>query len=486
MGVDWDKNNLLRNYSFNILTQFGAALVSFFIVWTITRYSGTEVLAITVAVTAGSQAVVLFSNWTSIAVMRLGGEEFLKTQKISFIFSAKVAILICNIAVLILFYPLWSGFLIRLLKIPEVAGPYLLCQFVLMSFIAHFTSGFQAVKLLRIQGLLLLTEKGISLLIILAFSLFFGATWQNFMLAYLTAAAVVIIIAIALIRKFYSFHIEWKYVKQVLRFSFPLLPYGITAFLTTSYLDTFFISNYLEKNDLGVYSVAYQFYGFWMQLPTILGGLMMPMFISYIVRDHLDVIEKYLKESMHIILLIWALFSAILAFSLCIIIPLAFGIKHPQLNSILIIFILGTTFSVPNFIGFAPYTLARKVIFFAFPLAIITAGVNFLGNYFLIPRYGLIGSTYSSILATIAGFISSYLFMVYYFKVNTIRSVVSLGPSLLGILLCFWTSNILIILVSVLLFASILLFLYWNNFTPIIGFVKNNLGIRVKTENEVR
>jgi O-antigen/teichoic acid export membrane protein len=304
------------------------------------------------------------------------------------------------------------------------------------------------------------------------------------MLAYITAAAVVVIISMSLIRRYYSFRIEKKYVKQVLRFSLPLLPYGITAFLASSYLDTFFISHYLEKSDLGVYSVAYQFYGFWMQLPTILGGLMMPMFITYFVRGQMQAIDNYLKESMHIILLVWTLLSAILAYALCIIIPVAFGIKHPQLNSILIIFILGTTFAFPNFIGFAPYTLARKIIFFAFPLAIVTSGVNFLGNYLLIPKYGLLGSTYSSILSILAGFTASYFFMKIYFKINTIRSVISLFPALLGILLCFWTSNIFIILSSVLFFASLLLFLYRNNFASITGFVKNNLRVWPKKENE--
>ncbi len=485
MEISWDKTNLFKNYLFNIFTQFGAALVSFLIVWTITRYSGTEVLAITVAVTAGSQAVLLFCNWTSIAVMRLGGEEFLKTQKVTFIFSARAVILVCNIAVIILLYPLWSSYLIRLLKIPEIAGPYLLCQFILMSLIAHFTGGFQAVKLLRVQGLLLLLEKGLSLLIILGVYFFSLVTWQNIMLAYLLAASTVVIVGFSVIRRYYSFKVEKKYFKQVLFFSLPLLPYGLTAFLSSSYLDAFFISNYLEKNDLGVYSVAYQFYGFWMQLPTILGGLMMPMFMTYIVRDHLHIVEKYLKESMHIVLLVWTALSSILAFALCMIIPEVFGIKHPQLNSILIIFILGSAFSLPNFIGFAPYTLSRKVVLFAFPLAIITSGSNFIGNYILIPRYGLIGSTYSSVLSTMTGFIGSYFFMLYYFKVNTNRSAVSLIPALSGVVLCFWISNIWIILLSVLLSVILFLFLYRNNFISVVKAIKNNLPGRSKPTSEI-
>jgi len=478
LGIEWDKNNLLNNYLFNILTQFGAALVSFFIVWTITRYSGTEILAVTVAVTAGSQAAVLFCNWTSIAVIRLGGEEYINTHGISFIFSARTVILLFNIAALILLYPLWNNFLTSLLKIPGDTGPYLLCQFVLMSILSHFTAGLQAVKLLRLQGVLLLLEKGISLVIILLVYFFFNISWQNIMVAYLIAVAVSCICSFFLLRKYFLFRIERKHLKQVLYFSFPLLPYGITAFLSTNYLDTFFISNYLERNDLGIYSVAYQFYGVWSQLPTILGGLMMPMFLSYLVRNHLHVVERFLKESMHIVVLIWTMLSAILAFALCIIIPEAFNINHPQLNSILIIFILGTAFLIPNFIGFNPYILARKVVFFAFPLTIITAGLNLLGNFLLIPKYGLIGSTYSTILSMLTGFIATYFFLTYYFRVNAIRCVMSLAPALLGILLCFWISNILVILGSVLFSALLLLFLYRNNFESVIGFLKNSLHTR--------
>lgn len=472
VSVDWDKNNLLRNYVFNISTQFISALISFLVIWSITRYAGTEVLAIVVAVTAGSQTILLFCNWTSIALLRLGTEEFIKTEKITYIYSARFILFIFNVLVLILLYPFWSSYLITILKLPSAATPYLLVQFIIISILAHFTAGFQAVKLLRMQGILLVVEKSISLIGIGLIYFFFTMNWENIIVAYLIASTVVVIASFFRLNKYYVFKAEKKYIRKVLLFSLPLLPYALTTFLTTNYLDAFFISNYLEKNDLGVYSVAYQFYGFWMQLPTILGGLMMPMFISYIVKNHEHVLEKFLKESMHIALLIWTFISSILSFILCIIIPQLFGIHHMQLNSILTIFILGTSFAFPNFIGFAPYTLAKKVVFFALPLAIVTAGFNFLGNYILIPKYGLVGSTYSSILSLLAGFSISYLFMSVYFKISVTRSLVSLLPASLGILLCFWTSSLLIIMTCVLSGVIILLFIYRQNLMSVLEFIK--------------
>ena len=477
-GANWDKDNLVKNYAINIFTQFGSALVAFFIVWIISRYKGTEVLSITVAVTAGSQAILLFSNWTAIAVLRLGTEEFIKTKKISYIFSARTVVLIFNLILLFIFYPVWSDYLLNLLRLSVNAGPFLLLQFTLLSIVAHFTAGFQAVKLLRMQGILLLADKCFSLLLILCFYFFYQLTWETIITAYLISSSIIVILSLYFLSNYISFRIEKEQIIRVLGFAFPLLPYTLTAFFTTNYLDAFFISKYLEKNDLGVYSITYQFYGFWLQLPTILGGLILPMFISYIIQEKLSLIEGYLKNQLHVLILVWTFCSTIIVFLLCTIIPMAFNIRHVQLNNIIFIFVIGTAFALPNLIGYSPYMLSKKIVFFSFPLALITAGTNFIGNYYLIPQYGLVGSAYSTILSMATSFIFSYFFIFYYFTLNTVKSTIALLPAAASILLCLYSVNIFLLLLITGIVTALLLFVYKNDVASIVKFAKERLNFK--------
>ena len=127
--------------------------------------------------------------------------------------------------------------------------------------------------------------------------------------------------------------------------------------------------------------------------------------------------------------------------------------------------------------------MAKKIVFFSFPLAIITAGTNFFGNRFLIERFGLVGSTYASVLSMAAGFFAFFLFMQFYFKVNTSRTLLAMLPAAAGILLFFYNVPWLVVLAISFGLSAGLIGLFWKDFMELLPFVKNVLLKRSRIGN---
>ncbi len=79
----WDIRNAAGNYTALIVYQAGISIFSFAAVWLITRSLGSEGYGGIVAVIAASQVAQVAVNWTSIAVVRYGVDEFIETSAIA-------------------------------------------------------------------------------------------------------------------------------------------------------------------------------------------------------------------------------------------------------------------------------------------------------------------------------------------------------------------------------------------------------------------
>ena len=86
-------------------------------------------------------------------------------------------------------------------------------------------------------------------------------------------------------------------IKKLLRFSVPLIPYSLIGYFSTNYLDAIFISQYLTKADLGIYSVAYQMNGILMQFPLLAGSLLLPLFVTLETGGDSGRVKSYMQGS---------------------------------------------------------------------------------------------------------------------------------------------------------------------------------------------
>ncbi len=397
----WDLRNAFRNYSTLVASQVAVAIFSFTSVWLITRNLGADGYGGVVAVLAASQIAQIFVNWTGISLVRFGVEEFVASGSISNSFWARTAILFPNTVVMLLTGFLWLPLLASALILPPDAIPLIALHFLATAFSIHINNSLQAAKLPRLQGVLLAAER---LMIFAELCVLIGLgrlNWRTAVASYILAPVLTAIIGIVAVRGVFSWRITIRLesIKKLLRFSVPLIPYSLIGYFSTNYLDAIFISQYLDRADLGVYSVAYQINGVLMQFPLLASTLLMPLFVSLRAGGKEDRVTTYMEDLVPLLTFIGGLGGIFAAMALKFIIPLFFGAQVQGSVIIFWILISSAVFAIPTIIGFSPYTNAISATYVASLLAVISSVVNLAANYFLIPIYGLKGCAWATVLA---------------------------------------------------------------------------------------
>ncbi|NJM51937.1 MAG: hypothetical protein HC846_00275 [Blastocatellia bacterium] len=193
--------------------------------------------------------------------------------------------------------------------------------------------------------------------------------------------------------------------RKLLKFSVPLIPFSLIGYFSTSYLDAIFISQYLDKTELGIYSVAYQINGILMQFPVLAGSLLMPLFVTLQGNKQDETIKKYIADVLPLITLFWGLACVLVAILGEFFIPTIFGNAVVKSSEILWILVLSSAIAAPSLFGYVPFINSVSATYIGTLMAIVSAFVNILANYFLIPRYGIVGCAWATVLAYFATFI---------------------------------------------------------------------------------
>lgn len=400
-AAGWDLKNALLNYSTLVGAQIAVALFSFASVWLVTRYLGTEGYGGVVAVIAASQVVQIFVNWTAISLARYGVEEFVETGQISDSFWARTAVFVPNTLFLLITGAMWLPLLSGWLKLPPEAIWMVAAHFGVTAVWLHIQNAMQAAKLPRLQGIMLAIERVLIFLCLAGLIVAGRLDGMSAVAAYIAAPAFMAVAGMFAIRRTFSWRIRVRSasIKKMLAFSVPLIPYSLIGYFSTNYLDAIFISQYLTKADLGVYSVAYQMNGILLQFPLLAGSLLLPLFVTLRASGKADRVTTYMEDLLPLLTFAGGMVGIFAALVLKYFIPLVFG---PQVEQSVIIFwilISSAVFSIPTIIGFAPFTNALSATYIASLLALVASAVNLAANYFLIPRYGLKGCAWATVLA---------------------------------------------------------------------------------------
>jgi O-antigen/teichoic acid export membrane protein len=462
--AQWDARNIFKNYFVVAGTQIGGAIFSLATVWLATRLYGTDGYGSIVAIIAGSQAVQLLTNWTNVALARYGVQEFVETGKISKVFWARTVIFSPNLILVASTCPLWIYWLLALLRLPTAAVSLIILHFIFSVVWLHFQQALQAVKMPRLQGLLIFLERGVIFLFVLFFGFFFKLPWLYAFYAFILSSFIMSVIAWWHIRNMISWKmaVDKDWMKRILAFSVPLIPYSITSFFCTSYLDAFFITKYLSKSELGIYTVAYQINSLLLQFLILVGSLLMPMFVTLRAKAQHHHINQYLESVLPLITLAWGLVIPFFAISVGYFIPMIFGTQFSNLESVVWVFMLGTTFSLPSVIGYSPFATAASAVYISFPLALITASVNVLGNFILIPKWGLVGSSWSTSISAVAGMASIVLLIRWRFAFKISLLFQAILPTFVGLLSFLMIDNRLIASLLISIFTACIILLNFN------------------------
>ncbi|MEK6281563.1 MAG: oligosaccharide flippase family protein [Acidobacteriota bacterium] len=457
----WDVRHGSKNYAALVGAQIASGVLSFAAVWLATHLLGPTGYGGVVAIIAASQAIgQLGVNWTAVSLSRYGVEEFVETGHVAKAFWTRFWIFLPNVILILATSPLWLPWLVSLLKLPSQASPIVLSLFLASALWIHVQQALQGAKLMRLQASLLTFERLLVLLIILACALTGKASFLNLALAYILAPIGACLAGLWRLRNliFPVVGIDRALLKRMLTFSLPILPASFVGYMSSNYLDAFFITHYLSGAHLGVYSVAYQLTGTGLQLPLLVGSVLLPLFVTLQVEGQFDRAERFMHNALPLLTLLWGTACALAAAVGSYFLPLIFGEQFSGLGALLWPLMAAAALAGPTLMGYAPFSNSKSVTYIAMLGAIASALVNVVLNYLLIPTFGLMGCAW----ATTAAYGVNTLVVVVLVHKRLLSgrpwTIQAVSPIVVGSMLAsFYSVNLMALAVTLLLSVALML-----------------------------
>ena len=406
---NWDIKNAPRNYISIVGFQVGSALFSFASVLLITRYLGSEGYGGIIATIAASQVAQVMVNWTSMSVVRFGVDEFIESEKIARTFWTRLIVLTVNLFLVILFANIWFPPLASWLKLPPESFSLVVLHFAVTAVWIHIQMSLQGAKMPGTQGLLQMLERVVifgSLLVLLINDRF---EFFGIVACYIFAPAVMLAAGLVPLRTYFlaKFTFDHQFIKKIIAYSIPLLPFALVGYFAGGYVDAIFVSNFLSTSDLGLYSVATQLNGIALQLPTLTSSLLLPLLVTLNREGQTEKTYGYFQNLLPSLTLAWGLICVAVSLAAYFTIPFLFG-EH-FFASVLPFWILmvAAAVSLPALAGYFPLAHSISATYIIMFGALVAAIVNIAANFLLIPRYGLLGCAWATVLSYVVNVILS-------------------------------------------------------------------------------
>lgn len=354
------------------------------------------------AIIAASQAIgQLAVNWTSASLARYAVEEFVETGNIARPFWTRFWFFLPNTVLVLVTSPFWLPALSSLLKLSPQTYLFVLAHFLTNALWTHVQQGLQGAKLMRLQGSLLTVERVIVFLIILACAISNRGSFLTIALAYILAPLGASIAGFWALRRFIFpvSGLDRDLLRRMLKFSLPILPASLLGYMSTNYLDAFFITHYLSGAHLGVYAVVYLISGTSLQLPLLLGTILIPLFITLQIDGTDDRARRFMLNGLPLLTLLWGIACSCIAAVGTYIFPQIFGDQFREMGKLLWPLMAAAALAGPLLMGYAPYSHSKSVTYIAMLAAFSSALVNVMLNILLIPRFGLVGCAWATTIA---------------------------------------------------------------------------------------
>lgn len=397
----WDIRNAPRNYFWLIVFQAGSAVFSFAAVWLITRHLGSEGYGGVVAVIAASQIAQVFVNWTGVAVIRFGVDEFVETQSIARTFWSRAFVLTANLGIVAAAAPYWYDAIADWLRLSHQELVLVILHLAATTFWVHLQMSMQAAKRLREQGFLQMLERllifaGLLLLVFVS-----ALDLRSAITFYIAAPFLMAFIGLFNLRRvvFQKFTFSGEHIRKMLAYSLPLLPFTLVGFFTGSYIDAVFVSKMLSTRDLGVYSIATQFNGLAMQIPTLANTILLPMLVTLQAESGDQRSFHYFRHIMPGFVLIAGFGCSLIAFLGYMLIDPVFGGEFAPAAVPLWLLLSSTVLFIPIALGYSALANSTSATYIPMAAGISSAIVNVTANFVLIPRYGMIGCALATLIA---------------------------------------------------------------------------------------
>jgi O-antigen/teichoic acid export membrane protein len=403
---DWDFQKGPRNYLTLVVAQGSGTAASVVSTWLATQALGPAGYGAVAAILAVSHcALQVAVHWTSTSLARYGCVEFVETGRVARAFWTRLLLLLPNLLLALGTAVWWLPLLAGWLRIPSGAYPLVLSHFLVAALWVHVQQTLQAAKLPHVLGVLFAAERVLLVVGLLALVSTGPVSPSTIVLAYIVAAVAACASGLWRLRPLLSpgVSIDHGLLAEMVRFSLPLIPQSIIGYLTTQYLDAFFISRYLPASDLGVYWVAYQLAGVTMQLPLLAGWLLFPLFVTHHVGEQEHRTLRFLRDVLPLLTLGWSAACVVAAVLGGYLVPLVFGPQYVAVSDLLWPLMLTSALAAPALLAYIPISNVKAATYVQAAMAITAAVVNVALNLLLIPSFGLIGCAWATATAHAAG-----------------------------------------------------------------------------------
>jgi O-antigen/teichoic acid export membrane protein len=433
--------------------------MAFLAVWVATRVLGPAGYGGIVAILAVSQLVGQIAvHWSAASVVRYGCEEFVRTGGLPVAFWARVLILVPNLFIVVSLSRWWLPPLAAALRLPVGSSPLILAHLVSTAAWIHVQQALQAAKLPRTQGWLLAGERCQVLVALVLLAVSSKASPVAIIGSYVLGSMTMSIAGLWRLRGLvYPVQLpDHAYLQQMLRFSLPLLPASLIGYLSTNYLDAAFIAHFLSGAEVGRYAVAYQLAGTMMQLPLLLGSLLLPYFISLQGGARHDRTSEYLREVLPLLTLGWAAACTLVAALAVYLLPVILGSGFRDIGPVLWPLMAASVLAGPHLLGYVPISQARSATYVVAAAGIVSACANVGLNALLVPRFGLTGCAWATCLAYGASMAAAGHLVGRLVGSGASWTLQALLPAVLGAVYASWRADTLGALVVSFLAGSVL------------------------------
>ena len=300
--------------------------------------------------------------------------------------------------------------------------------------------------------------------------------------ASLITQTIMFLIYIYIIYRNVSFNFSGHKLKESLIFGMPMLPSAIIGYIL-SFADRWFLERYWTLAEVGLYSLAFSFAHLLGRLYTASGDAWMPVFFNTANKD-----ETQAKSLLSRTVTLWAAGGGLIALAIAffseeVIMLMTTPRFYPAYTVVPVLvftwFLMGVRFYPRYALLFVKQTKAILMI------TSVSATVNVLANFILIPRYGMFGAAYSALIANIAALAITYLVVQKYYpvKFEYARLAKILGTMIILLVMVnffsteSWFFNVPIKLGALLVYSLVLIYFGVIERSWLVQ-IKNNLNLK--------
>jgi len=357
-------------------------------------------------------AIVIGLDWSNSSVIRHGREELVKRKKINQSFWARMYIFIPVIIFFTTLFIIFSKQITTYIGVSRWVITLVISLFIFNGILDVICSIYQSTDRMKKSAYVFFSQKLFCVIFTLLLVFDVGKPKLTLVLILINLSFLLSII-INLLRfdykKILPYMFNKKYLKRIWSYSWPQLM-GFPGLYLVNYIDLFVIKKYSTLSDVGIYNIAYNGFINVATAIVIIQTIFLPLIVEYRAKKKHDLIRSYAKK-IPLFATGWMAMAIVGMLLSPIVIPLIFSTKYvasiPSFNILLI----ASIFYLVS-ICLLPLINAFDFIIYSQAINLITAGINIIMDFILVPRMGIVGAAYGTTIAYFIRMILSIILVI--------------------------------------------------------------------------